>query len=882
MDTATCQITPLFKSGRLYGLSYFYVDSRGYIWIAAKYMLYRVNLANEADQKIYRCGKKGLGDYFITDMNITEDSHHQIYIAIFGSGLYRYDRATDSFRSYTTSNSNIISDYCYEVQGYQGKLLINTDRGFSIFDTGSKHFWNIEIASDFPLSGIHRGCGMTGTHDGEIFVGGTNGLASFDVRRAQRYDLHYQLYISRLFLGNHEVLPTDSTGILTKAICYTSRIDLAYDQNDITLYFTTNNYIGFYRHPLYEYMLEGYENRWTQTYERRINYTKITPGSYTLIIRERPFRGGQIRHEARIDIVVHPPFYKTTLAYLLYMAAFAGLLYYVYRFKRRQLLLTMSLKQEKKDKKNIIDLNQAKLQFFTNISHEFRTPLTLLIAKLDTFLDETTQGSALYRKFSGLKQNANHMLSLVNELLDFRKIEQGHFSLHVTENDIVPFAQSIYKSFEEFAHDRHINYVFCASEPSILCWYDPKQMEKVVLNLLSNAFKFTNADKGYVELRVGADDGHVVLQVLDNGIGIAKKDLSRIFERFYQVATDFKSIATMSGTGIGLALVKDIIEAHHGNIHVESSPSYGSVFTAQLPKGKSHFTSEELSAEPQIQSDPSNPSNPSNLSSPSSPSNQTTQNYTILIVEDNEEMRLILKDLFSKTYHVLLANDGKEGLDMVRSSGPDIVLSDVMMPVMSGTDLCKAIKDDLTICHIPVVLLTAMGSTEHELNGLRCGADDYIAKPFEPRLLLARCNNLINTRQMLRKSAMETKSDISLLATNPLDKTFLQTCNTFIEENIDNNDFSVDTLAQRMNMGRTTFFNKFKALTGVTPNDYVLSYRLHLSAILLKQNTDLQVADIAYQFGFNSPNYFSQCFKKKYGVTPTEFRVSGEDVGSSK
>ena len=879
MDVKTYKVLPLFKSGRYYGISYFYIDSRGYIWISAKYGLYKINLYNEKDQEFFMCGKKGLGDYYITDLDITEDPHGQIYVVAFGSGLYAYNRATDSFYGYTENNSNIISNYCYEVQSFKNKLLINTDKGFSIFDTDSKEFWNIEIASDFPLTGIHRGCGMYGCSDDEIFVGGTNGLASFSADRIQNYDLNYQLFISRLFVNNQEVLPDDSTGILDKAAYYTKRIDLNYDQSNITIYFTTNNYIGFYRHPLYEYKLEGYGNRWIPTYERRINYTKIAPGSYTLIIREKPQNGKNTYKETRLEIVVHPPFYKTTLAYIIYILVLLGILYYVYRFKRSQLLLTMSLEQEKKDKKNIIDLNQAKLQFFTNISHEFRTPLTLLIAKLNALIDETSPSSALYRKFKGLNDNASHMLELVNELLDFRKMEQGHINLHVTENDVVPFVSNIYQSFAEFANNRHIKYVFNAPQQSIKCWFDQKQMEKVIFNLLSNAFKYVENDKGSVELQVLSDDEHVIIKVLDNGIGISKKDIYRIFERFYQAGTDIKAIANAPGTGIGLALVKDILDAHHGTIRVESSPGYGSVFIVELLKGKSHYTSQEISDEPQQGNMSTTEPNDDNADNTSVENGEDAiletpdhSKYKILLVEDNEEMLMILKDLFSKTYQVFLARNGQEGLETVRTVAPDLVVSDVMMPIMSGTDMCKAIKDDLTICHIPVVLLTAMGSTEHEINGLKCGADDYIVKPFEPKLLVIRCNNLIRSRLLLKKSTIEKNSDIELLATNPMDKKFLQDCNAYIEENMDNSDFSVDALAQKMNMGRTTFFNKFKALTGVTPNDYVLNYRLNLSAVLLKEKPELQISDVAYRLGFNSPHYFSQCFKRKYGVTPKDFR----------
>ena len=350
-----------------------------------------------------------------------------------------------------------------------------------------------------------------------------------------------------------------------------------------------------------------------------------------------------------------------------------------------------------------------------------------------------------------------------------------------------------------------------------------------------------------------------------------------MFERFYQSDISAQTSSPSSGTGIGLALVKEIVHLHHGSVRVESSQGYGSVFIVSLQKGNSQFTTEEkvktVEHTPHIvKSETIQPHDSIDLPEPESTENSQ---YTILLVEDNEELLVTLKELFAKTCNVMLATNGREALEQIRLHKPDLILSDIMMPVMNGMELCKTVKEDITISHIPIILLTAMGSTEHTIKGLKYGADDYIAKPFDPQLLVVRCNNLVRSRALLRNTFMkDTHSESELLGTTPLDQKFLRDCNSYIDSRLNDTDFSVDDMAQALMMGRSTFFNKFKDLTGMTPNEYVLAHKIKLSAVWLKEKRDLQIADIAYRLGFSSPRYFSHCFKNRYGVTPKEFRAS--------
>ncbi|HCN53333.1 MAG TPA: hybrid sensor histidine kinase/response regulator [Prevotella sp.] len=870
LNLNTLSLTAILPKYHLGG-GFFTIDAKGVLWTSDEHFVYGIDLKTDKIARRFRIGRKGLGENL---QRFLVDRHGNLFITSQGFGLFRYDARRDTFLCYTSKNSGMMSSFCYDIVSCKDGVVVNTDKGICLFRLKDHTFRNIELSQDFPLTGIDAGCGLLVCQDGEIFAGGINGMVSFEENKLSEPVTDYQLYISSVLVNNRMISAQDGSGILDEAVMFVKGIALNYDENDITVNFTTNEYYTT-GHRIYEYKLEGQDSRWHQTEERRIVYTKLPPGNYTLLIREKQDSETEKVHEARLGIHVHPPFYRSIWAYLVYLVLLIMGARWLYDNRRRHWQMEMALEQEKTDKKNIEQLNKLKLQFFTNISHELRTPLTLLIAKIDAYVNESQPGSSLQRKLKGLGDHANHLLELVNELLDFRKVDQGFIHLKVSEYDMVAFARKIFESFEEYAENKHIKYSFTSSHPSLPCWFDSKQMEKVIYNLLSNAFKYVRKENGEVGLQVLSENDHLYLKVWDNGVGISQKDISRIFDRFYQAENDISRVASSSGTGIGLALVKDIVQLHHGTVKVESSEGYGSVFIVDLPKGKDLYKEDEIQSQPTPSMGiPVLHQGPTVDPEDSAPLEKSDHSrYTILLVEDNEELLLTLQELFQKSYNVILARDGKEGLAKTRELKPDLIVSDIMMPVMNGTDMCKEIKNDITICHIPVILLTAMSSTEHTINGLKIGADDYISKPFDPRLLVARCNNLIRSRLLLQnKYNADDHSGSELLATNTLDQEFMRKCDAFIDQNMTNPDAKVEDIIQNLEMGRSTFFSKFKSLTGMTPNEYTLNYRLRRSAIWLKERKDLQIADIAYQLGFSTPRYFSQVFKKKYGLTPSEFR----------
>ena len=882
MNLYTEKVSPLFKSGKYYGNTCFLIDSKGYIWLAYGKGVWKINLKNEEDKVQYRSGENGLGTFPISQ--IIEDKEGRIFLGTRGSGLFHYDEKNKRFIGYTTENSFIASDYCYELTlSTLDQLVITGDKGITFFDPDQNLFKVVELGTALPLTGINIGCGILVCKNGEIFVGSSNGMATFFEQQLFNSAKDYQLYFSDLFINNEQVSPGDHNKVLATALPFTREIELAYNQNNLIFTFTSNNYVNTLKKASYEYMLEGFDKKWIPCKDNNIFYTNLNPGKYTLIVREIQYDPNQEQPRTiKMDIHIHSPWYASNLAYFLYFILIISILYSIYRFKKSQYMLQTSLEMERKEKEAIEELNQAKLQFFSNISHEFRTPLTLIISQIELLLQSSSLSPSVYNKLLKVYKNTYHMRNLISELLDFRKLEQGHMKLKVYEQDIVPFLKEIYLSFYEYASSRSITYNFTAPQENVLCYFDPKQMQKVFYNLLSNAFKYTKPNAA-IEMILENKENEVTIKVIDNGIGISKEDIDKIFDRFYQAENGISNITKTPSTGIGLSLTKSIIELHHGTIQVESTPGYGSIFIVHLQKGCTLFTEEELAQKQQEKQTESLIPDTVAFSDHMEEFSDTEQKelliegddspHTILLVEDNEELLQILNSLFSPTYRVLLARNGKEGLEKARAERPDIIVSDVMMPEMSGTEMCLKIKNDFDVCHIPVVLLTALTSAEQNIEGLQRGADDYINKPFNAKVLLARCNNLVRNRIILQKKFSQQKDfDAQSLASNPIDQKFLDTVNSIIEKNLDNIDFDMNMMARELGLSRSSLYAKFKALTGMTPNDFVLNCKLKRAAIMLTENPDLQIADISDRLGFGSPRYFTRCFKAQFEITPAEYR----------
>lgn len=879
-DPASGRARQLFRDTdegrRIKAVASLLFDDRGTLWIAATgegLYAYRFDTGKLTRYRHIPDDPNSLSGNNVN--SIVQDRAGNLWIATSGTGLDRFRYETDDFENFDAAHNGLSSDCIYDIRDSgTGKLLVITNEGFSRFDYATHRFDNHTLANGFPLTAINENA-ICLTHDGRLFLGGTQGMVSFDPQAVDFEPKPYRIVPSRLIVDGATVHVGDRTGILRNALCHSRRITLKARHAVFTVEFATSNFIPA-NHEELVYRLEGFSDAWTPTRgQQEITYTNLNPGLYTLVVRSaRP--SGPDAPEARLEIEVLPPFYRSGWAWLLYVLTAGGILWALVRAYRSRIRLQESLRYEQQHIRDVEALNQSKLRFFTNISHEFRTPLTLILGQVEMLLQVQSFTPTIYNKVLRIYKNSLQLKELIGELLDFRKQEQGHMKVRVSEQDLVAFLYENYLLFREYADYRRIRLEFDRQEDTIALWFDRAQMQKVVNNLLSNALKHT-PEQGCITLWVRREGDQAAFGVTDTGPGIAAEDLGRIFDRFYQVT---ESEQAAQGTGIGLALSKGIVELHHGSLTAVSHPGRGSTFTVTLPTGREVFPEEQIAAE----NEAAEAAQPAEAALPESAFTRERQEMDegvyrrirgarMLIVEDNEALREMLVRLCEPFYEVTTAADGVEAWEKVLSEEPQIVLSDVVMPRLSGTELCRRIKDDINTCHIPVILLTARTAPEHTLEGLRTGADDYIAKPFNTALLLSRCNNLVNSRLVLReKFSRQPGRSARMLATNPKDQQLIERATAIIDRHLDDPEFSVGVFSREMGMARTNLFAKLKAITGSTPNEFISTIRLKAAAAMLAESPELNISDIADRTGFSSAHYFSKCFKAQFKVSPLSYR----------
>lgn len=854
----------------------FHIDSQNRLWLALSTGgLTCVHLSTHKIEQFETNADNpsSIGKFRV--VHIFEDSHGEIYFGTIGSGLFKFQAESHSFKVYNSQNNSLPNNYCYYIQETprNHKLLLLHNKGLSIFNPETE---KVEQTYRPFQQSYSQGSTLYITRDNTIYIGGSNGLASFPEQYLHTIHNKGKLSFEKLLIFDQEVLPDDATGILKQTLAITADIKLEHNQNNITVTFSSFDYLSECEN-LFEYRIDNLDMRWTQTSGNSITYTNIPPGNYTL--RVRPLNSGaDASQEIALNIYVAAPIYANPYAYTLYGLLFMGVVYIFFLFKMRQARLQSSLEGEKKEKERIEELNQSKLRFFTNISHEFRTPLTLIIGQLEAMMQICKLEPSVYRRILRVYKNAWHMRNLITELLDFRKQEQGYLKLKVEECNLVSFVNEIYNSFYEYSQIKNISYSFIHAEETIKVWFDPVQLQKVIFNLLSNAFKYT-AKEGTISISMQQTSSHVFVSVSDNGQGIPEESIHKIFDRFYQA--DSTSSAFSLGTGIGLALAKGIMDAHHGKIEIKSTVNQGSNFTLSLPLGNQHFNKEDFAVS-KYQADVVSIENITSDFMPetfipemASEVEAGTSKPTLLLVEDNEELLEMLSDMFGVFYEVHTARNGREGLAAVEQIQPDIIVSDVMMPEMSGKEMCHRLKNSVEFSHIPIVLLTAQNSVEYIVEGYMFGADDYVTKPFNVKILLARCSNLIRNKQQIiahYSKVPATQITDSMTAISMHDKELVDRSIAIVKENFDKPDFDVTALASALCMGRSKLYLQFKQMTGLTPNEFILKVKLDEAMSMLRTRPELNISEISTYIGFSSPRYFSKCFKDFFGVAPLSVR----------
>ncbi|HEY8955004.1 hybrid sensor histidine kinase/response regulator transcription factor [Chitinophaga sp.] len=792
--------------------------------------------------------------------SIQEDSKHNIWVSMYFGGLIKYDSNLVQQVRYTEKdglpNDNIIG----LLEDDQHYLWISTYNGLVRFDPARNSF-RTYTTRDGIAGNVFNYNSFLRDSRGEFLFGGYNGITSFFPNKIITNTHPAPMRFTGLRLFNNLVGIGQQNGLLEQDISYTKALRFHHNQEVFTLEFALLNYVKSSKNR-YAYRLEGADRDWIETDNPAVTYTNLSSGHYTFWVKGAN-NDGIWSEPAKMEITILPPFWQTWWAYAIYLLCLILLFFFVTRF----FFLWALLRKEE-------ELHQVKLNFFTHVSHEIRTHLTFLLVPVEKMMDVLKKDDPLQSTLLQLRNNADRLLKLVNELMDFRKAETNHLRLHVQEQDLIPFLDHIYTSFREISLNRNITMVFRHEVEHAWVYFDREQLEKVFFNLLSNAFKFT-PDGGRIQLHVTASRQNTVITVTDNGRGIAPAYLDKLFTNFFQVQDHGLQ---NTGYGIGLALSKNIVEQHKGTLTVESEPSTPekegrTCFTVSLPAGAKHFEGSQHVVG-------GAPPAPAPLAKPTVAPEEpgitvtgTLQPFTIHIVEDNPELRALISQTFRDQYLVLESVNGADGLATATAQLPDIVISDVMMPEMDGLQLCQALKTDERTSHIPVVLLTAKSSQTDHVSGLETGADLYLTKPFSTKVLALNVRNLIASREKIREHfsrQLQTAAVIPDALPNSLDNAFLEKVMALVEEHMDDPEFGVEMLARKVAMSQPVLYKKLKAVTNMSVNDFVKSLRLKKAAALIRtrQHTVYQVA---YMVGYNDRKYFSREFKKQFGKTPSEF-----------
>ena len=832
-------------------------------------------------------------------LGLFQDSRNWLWIGTDGGGLNVYDPVGKVFYL-IAERDGLANNVVYAIEeDTERNIWVSTNRGLSkiFIDSAAAtlpiaalRIQNYSVtdglqSNQFMMGAIEKGKG------GELFFGGINGITTFFPQHIIQNFTPPRVALTDFLIHNQPVDFKEEGAPLSKPIIETEHIVLTYDQASITFRFAALNFVNPGKNE-YAYKLEGFVNndQWNYVEDQRsATFTNLEAGDYTFMVKAANNDGVWNEIPTQVRLTVLPPYWKTWWAYAIYALFIVFLLYVFYNFSQKNAKLKNKLLFDQMAHEKEQELNQQKLRFFTNISHEIKTPLTLILAPLEKLIKMNEGNNKIANQLMLMQRNGDRLIRLINQLLDFRKFETGNVKLTAAEGDIVKFSREVFIAFEVYTYQKSLEMQFSSEKEEILVWFDQDKLEKILYNLLSNAIKFT-PEGGHISVNIKLGNGrqegydfaqpsHVILEIIDNGLGISSENIGKIFDRYNHFDA---SNTNLFGTGIGLSYSKGLVELHHGELSVVSQRATGgnnghTCFTIKLPLGREHLSDDEIildfknsddidlykedvfASEPHIQIKKKEVLDGTDNKVP-----------VMLVVEDNVDVRKLVAGNFEGDFEIHEAADGEQGLAIAREVIPDIIISDVMMPRMSGIAFCKEIKTDHRTSHIPVILLTARTPLIFKLEGLEIGADDYITKPFNLHFLEARVWNLLDSRQKLReryrKEFFLQPKDVAL---NSPDEIFLGKVTKFIEDNMAEPALNVEELGKEIGMSRITLYRKIKGLTNQTVVEFIRSFRLKRAAQLLVQN-HLQVNEISYMVGFQDVDYFRKCFKEQFGYTPTE------------
>lgn len=804
-------------------------------------------------------------------MHIYTDKNKTTYVISFTGGVNKVIspnllNENIQFKTYDKNNGLATDLALSMIEDAQNQLWVVSEIALSKFNPAKETFENYELSSIYQEFNFSEALPIINARN-QIVLGTDKGFLEVSPEKMQKSGYVPPIVFTGLKIQGHR---TDHS------IDNLKELELEPSQRNVTFQFAALDYVNP-KGILYAYRLQGLEEEWNEADNNRsASYINLPAGKYQLQIKSTNSDGVWVDNVRTLSIHVLPTFWETYWAWLLYFilfilftASIVYVLFYIYRLRHR-----VDMEQQ---------LANIKLRFFTDISHELRTPLTLISSPVAEVLENEPLSPSAREHLTLVHQNTERMLRLMNQILDFRKIQNQKMKLLIEETDLIPLLQKVMSSFKLIAEEKNINYQLTSTIQSMYSWVDRDKFEKIFFNLLSNAFKYTPADKS-ITVHITTKEKTVEIEVADEGIGIAVEKQHSLFQRFESLV---KQNILQPSSGIGLSLVKEMVEMHHGTITVNSQPGIGSRFTVSLPLQREIF---EEDAQVEFILNDSQSSTPHPVDSMKAPEEMegkedlenNPDGFSILVVEDNEELKAFLKNILSENYTVITASNGEEGLQHTVDDLPDLIISDVMMPVMDGLEMIRQIKENNNICHIPIIVLSAKASLDDRIAGLEQGIDDYITKPFSATYLKTRIASLLNQRKALQELYMSrlmegkhTSSPDPLTPSQPqitpYDEQFMEKVMAYMEEQMDNAELTIDEFAEQLMLSRTIFYRKLKSIVGLTPVDFIREIRIK-RAVQLIDSDEYNFSQVAYMTGFNDPKYFSKCFKKVIGINPSEYK----------
>lgn len=836
-------------------------DHKGNIWLGTGEGVFVYN----PDLLI---GKKDKGLHLIVNKNpkmdeihaIHEDRKHRIWVAITGTGVALYDnqgKKPQFVKVFTHADGLGDNNVQSFVEDHQGRIWVGTNYGVSCYQEKSHRFSNYLIS----YSTLGNRCTENSAcklADGRLAFGTKEGIAYFNPNLVMRKLAPSQAGITFILVNGIplEQLPTDSYEQQGNHLTF------SHDQNSIRLKFSDFTFDKEHS-TLYSYWLEGQDKEWSiPSSEASITYRSLRPGTYTFHLRSCNIQGEWSKNETVWRFTISPPFWATWYAWVLYLLVAAAVIYFIWKQMEEKRKLKEKIRLEQQ-------LTDFKVHFFTNISHEFRTPLTVILGAMDNIREKGELPSQLKLPISNMLKSTQRMKRLIDRLLDFTKVQEQKMPLQVEETEVISFLRDSWTYFQQIAQNKKITYLFATYTKEVSVPVDRKKLDTIVGNLISNALKYTPAG-GEVELKIekDAESNQLLIHVADNGIGIPEEKRSQLFMRFMQSSFSYDSI------GIGLYLSNKMAQIHHGSISYEARPTGGSIFTLHLPASAKDYAANEF-VQPIDTGTVDEQKERVWLAEYKETAGKSLNNKKVLIVEDDTDVMDFLCQNLRHYFVIQTANNGKEALEAIENDRPDLIVSDVMMPVMNGYELTRKLKTNDAYYDIPVILLTALNEESKKAKGYNAGADDYIEKPFSMTMLLSRSIQLMQQhdkmKAMFSQMTTEEPQKVQTIIKEERDKKFIDILDSWIMRHLSDTDLNIDTLANSLSYGRSTFYGKVNALTGMTPNNYIRKKRLEEGKRLLEDSNDT-IAEISYKTGFTNPYYFTKCFKQEFGVTPSAYR----------